>query len=134
MGIKFIKLLFLSFISIAAHSQDIRSGAAREFNQCVAVNKETSKNCSFGGCGSIMANCYMQNIEYISSKADTIFNSIKNTKCSKSAESANESISDIDERLKKLEPLNSTWSGFEVQREISFLRLHVMKQILDECQ
>lgn len=118
---------------MVATAKDIRLEIDKEFNQCIASSKKSRQKCSFGGCGAIMANCYQQSIASISSKADEISDLLKINKCRKFEKSANESIDDLNEKLQSLEPLDGTWSGFEVQKEVAFLRLYVMKQILDEC-
>lgn len=128
-----ILLSILVFLPATAFAADLRQEAKKAFDRCMVKTKKAREQCSFGGCGNIVGDCYDRQLGTVTAAIEPLTKRLGSGRCAPSASSAATQIDTLDARLKSLPPLDGTWSGYEVMVEVALLKYKVMSAMAEDC-
>lgn len=130
------KTLVLAVILAATspvQAKGVRASAEAEYQACFKQTARARRDCSFGGCGNILAACYERQIAVFQNDSSRRAELIASGPCAASAAKAAEAFHALEERLLKIPQFDNTWSGFALRVELAATQNQSLALLASEC-
>lgn len=116
-----------------AEATTIQAKARAEFAVCYQQSIQAMKECSFGGCGNILAACYERQLAVVQLDTDRKLLRLQEGRCREEVDSLEQAHAAWRERLEISPTLKDAWAGQDLRVEAALLRNHTLKAMLEAC-
>ncbi|MEN9354364.1 MAG: hypothetical protein RL318_1689 [Fibrobacterota bacterium] len=111
----------------------VEAKARAEFAVCYQQSIQAMKECSFGGCGNILAACYERQLAVVQLDTDQKLLRLQEGPCREEVDSLEQAHAAWRERLDISPTLKDAWAGQDLRVNAALLRNHTLKAMLEAC-
>ena len=120
--VKHAVIIGLMLLAAQAEAKEIALVAKREYNACLKETAQARAECSYGGCGNILASCYERQIDVFEHDSEKRVDHLTALNCKEQAHVVSDRFNKLGEELVKLREFEHTWSGYELRVETAHLK------------